>query len=174
MGTVWSTWTPWDCHSFRCLPIELRWRHHRFTCWKVMMASCSLKCMKYIYVLLDDTMIYMKKIFQHIYKHMISIWIEKNQIILTLELLCSCKLTYGCQRRCMRYAWVTIPPGMQQVQAGPLQRTLFKSDNYSWWFQPLWKIWVKFGNLHQIGDVFPFVGHQIGVNIKHIWNHHLG
>lgn len=55
-------------------------------------------------VLLDDTMIYMKKIFQHIYKHMISIWIEKNQIILTLELLCSCKLTYGCQRRCMSYA----------------------------------------------------------------------
>ena len=33
----------------------------------------------------------------------------------------------------------------------------------SWWFQPIWKILVKMGNLP-----------QIGVNIKNIWNHHLG
>ena len=32
----------------------------------------------------------------------------------------------------------------------------------SWWFQPLWKISVKIGS-------FP----QVGVKIKHIWNHHL-
>jgi len=30
-----------------------------------------------------------------------------------------------------------------------------------WWFQPLWKILVKMGNLP-----------QIGVKIKNIWNHH--
>ena len=33
----------------------------------------------------------------------------------------------------------------------------------SWWFQPLWKIWVKMGS-------FP----QVGVKIKNIWNHHPG
>ena len=31
----------------------------------------------------------------------------------------------------------------------------------SWWFQPLWKILVKLGNLP-----------QVGVEIKNIWNHH--
>ena len=32
----------------------------------------------------------------------------------------------------------------------------------SWWFQPLWNILVKLGNLP-----------QVGVKIKNIWNHHL-
>ena len=32
----------------------------------------------------------------------------------------------------------------------------------SWWFQPIWKILVKIGNLP-----------QIGVNINNIWNHYL-
>ena len=31
----------------------------------------------------------------------------------------------------------------------------------SWWFQPLWKILVKLGNLP-----------QVGVEIRNIWNHH--
>ena len=31
----------------------------------------------------------------------------------------------------------------------------------SWWFQPFWKILVKIGSFH-----------QVGVKIKHIWNHH--
>ncbi len=34
----------------------------------------------------------------------------------------------------------------------------------SWWFQPIWKILIR-----QLGSF-----HQVGVNIKNIWNHHLG
>ena len=33
----------------------------------------------------------------------------------------------------------------------------------SWWFQPIWKTWIKIQNLP-----------QVGVKIKNIWNHHLG
>ena len=37
----------------------------------------------------------------------------------------------------------------------------FKETYTSWWFQPIWKILVKFPNLP-----------QIGVKINNIWNHH--
>ena len=38
----------------------------------------------------------------------------------------------------------------------------FLQTSTSWWFQPIWKIWVKLNH-------FP----QVGVKIKNIWNHHL-
>ena len=40
-----------------------------------------------------------------------------------------------------------------------------KTSEAGWWFQPIWKILVK---LCQIGSC-----PQIGMKIKHIWNHHL-
>ena len=39
-----------------------------------------------------------------------------------------------------------------------LSATIFSG----WWFQPIWKIWVKL-------DHFP----RCGVKIKNVWNHHL-
>ena len=49
------------------------------------------------------------------------------------------------------------------IQDGPTW-TLQKDESFaSWWFQPIWKILIS-----QFGS-FP----QIGMKIKHMWNHHL-
>ena len=53
--------------------------------------------------------------------------------------------------------WVKV--SVNGRHAGPPTKMQSKS---SWWFQPNWKIWVKNGNLP-----------QIGVNIKEYWKPHL-
>ena len=63
-----------------------------------------------------------------------------------------------------------IPHSETKTSLPPIEFTTFGTPIFTqplpnesgWWFQPLWKILVKMG-------IFP----QIGVKVKHCWNHHL-
>ena len=89
----------------------------------------------------------------------------------------TCRCSVACQSMLLRVSftvkacWKIPPPSLWPLEANALEYNRFLYQIHltpfwnvtSWWFQPIWKIAVKNGNLP-----------QIGVKMKNIRNHHPG